>query len=156
MLRPLPLVLATALAVSGCARLAESRFNPLNWFGAATAAAAPRGPLVPAGQGGTYDLRQPIAAVTDLVAERDGDGAILRATGIAATQGWHNAQLVPLGVADGVATYAFRVEPPETAQPAGPEAARTITVARRLDAADLAGIAAIRVQGQTNTREIRR
>lgn len=155
MLRALPLALAVAIAVTGCARLAESRFNPLNWFGA-SAAAAPRGPLVPSGQGGTFDARQPIAAITDMAVERDGDGAILRATGVAAAAGAFNAQLVPVGVEGGVATYEFRVQMPEAGQPAGPDAARTITVARRLDPADLAGIAVIRVQGQTNAREARR
>lgn len=155
-MRPLPLALAVIIAVSGCARIAESRFNPLNWFGGSAEAAAPRGPLVPAGQGGTFDARQPITAITDMVIERDGDGAILRATGVAATQGAYNAELVLLGVAAGVARYEFRVQFPEAAQAVGPDAARTVTVARRLDAADLAGISVIQVQGQSNAREVRR
>lgn len=154
MLRPLPLLLAAALAATGCARLAESRINPLNWFGGSRPVAAQAGhvPLVPEGQGGTYDLRQPIAQVTDMAIERTDSGAILRATGLAPAQGYHNAQLVLVGRENGVLTYEFRVAPPP-APTGGPQA---ITVARTLNAGDLAGITAVRVLAQANAREARR
>jgi hypothetical protein len=151
MTRALPLILALAVALPGCARLAESRLNPLNWFGPSVPSAA-QGPLVPEGASATYDLRQPVAQVTGMAIEPTVSGAILRATGVAPGQGWFNAQLVETGRADGVLTYDFRVEAP--AAPGGGQ--QVVTVARSLDAADLAGISVIRVQGQSNAREARR
>ena len=151
MTRALPLILALAVALPGCARLAESRLNPLNWFGPSVPSAA-QGPLVPEGAAATYDLRQPVAQVTDLAVEPTVSGAILRATGVAPGQGWFNAQLVETAREGGLVTYEFRLEAPAT--PRGGQ--QTITVARSIDAADLAGVSVIRVQGQQNAREARR
>lgn len=152
------ILIVTVLALAGCARLAESRLNPLNWFGPSLAAPADPAtrPLVPPGQGGQYDLRVPIAEITEMAIEPSATGAILRATGIATTQGQFNAQLVLTGREGGVLTYEFRVEMPPLPQPQGAVPTRTITVARALDVADLAGISVIRVTGQTNAREARR
>jgi len=151
MKRALPLILAVAVALPGCARLAESQLNPLNWFGRSVPSAA-QGPLVPEGASATYDLRQPVAQVTDMAVEPTVSGAILRATGIAPGQGWFNAQLVETSRADGVLTYEFRAEAP----PAPGAGQQSVIVARSIDAANLEGISVIRVQGQTNAREARR
>ena len=92
----LPLLLRTALATTGCARLADSRINPLNWFGSSqSSSVTPTGelrPLVPANRTTKVtDERGAIAQVSALRIERTPDGAIMRATGIASTQGQFNA-----------------------------------------------------------------
>lgn len=147
MLRPLPLLLIAALALSGCARLAQSRLNPANWFGPSRpAAAAPVQQVV-------QDSRLPIAQVTRFVIEPTESGAILRATGTAPGQGWHNARLVRVQGEDGVLTYEFRAEPPPQGVTSG---VQVITAARSLRQGDLAGVSRVRVTGQQNAREARR
>ncbi|MCC7319367.1 MAG: hypothetical protein IT542_00155 [Rubellimicrobium sp.] len=149
MLRPLPLLLIAALALPGCARLSQSRLNPLNWFGPSqSAAAAP----VPAPRATTYDLRVPVADVVAMAVEPTESGAILRATGTMPGAGWFNAALVRIADEGGTVTYEFRAEAP----PAPGAGLQTITVARALSDADLAGTARIRVTGATNSREARR
>jgi hypothetical protein len=158
MLRRLPLILGMALILAGCARLAESRLNPFNWFGPSTSIAvmSPDGelrPLVPEGQQRvTLDSRGLIAEVTDLVIDRSADGAIVRATGLAATPGHYNAQLVRTGLDAGVLTLEFRVAAPDQRPAAGAVATRTITVATRISNAELASVRTVRVVGQGNIR----
>jgi hypothetical protein len=156
--RALTLVLIAVLALPGCARLAQSRFNPLNWFGpavASTPAEAALRPLVPAGAV-ARDSRTLIGSVIGLTIDRTADGGILRATGLAPTQGYYNAELVLTGSAAGVLTYEFRVAAPAAGEPQGDPASRTIQAARVLSVAELAGIAAIEVLGATNAQTLRR
>lgn len=162
MLRPLPLMLCAALAVGGCARLAESRINPLNWFGRSVEVLAPASaeatrPLVPPGRATVIvDARQPVLSVRGMAVDRMPDGAIVRATGVTATQGWFNAQLVRRGLENGVLTLEFVAEAPPAPAGTGAEATRQITAATRLSEADLAGVRVIRVRGAQNAREARR
>lgn len=154
----LTLMLCLALAVAGCARIADSRLNPLNWFGSSRPVAnldenGQVRPLVPAGSfTRVVDQRGLIAQVTAMEVARNPQGAIVRATGVASAQGGFNAQLVPVDVSGGVLTLAFRVERPAGFQPGGSVASRTISVARLIPADELAGIRAIRVQGAQNAR----
>jgi hypothetical protein len=158
MLRPATLTLCLILTVSGCARLADSRLNPLNWFGRSTAVAAttPTGelrPLVPEGRRvQVVDGRVLIDTIADMSVDRNPGGAILRATGVAATQGFYNAQLVLRSAENGVLTYDFRVEAPAGFEAIGTEASRRITAAVALDDARLAGVRRIVVQGARNAR----
>lgn len=162
----LSLILGLGLLLPGCARLADSRFNPLNWFGGSTPVASvqadgtPR-PLLPEGGGGTVaDARATIDQILDVQIERTTSGAILRATGLAATQGFYNAELVLVPVQSGSdtgdITYEFRVAAPAGFEAIGTEASRRITVALTLSAAELAGIRSITVQGLQNGRTTRR
>jgi len=147
MLRPLPLLLIAALALSGCGRLAQSRLNPANWFGPSRP--APAAPV----QAATPDSRVTVAQVGTMAIEPTESGAILRATGIMPGQGWFNARLVRVDSGPGTLAYAFRAEPPPGGAGAGQQA---ITAARSLSHADLAGITQVRVLGQDNLREARR
>jgi hypothetical protein len=157
----LPLLLCAALATTGCARLADSRINPLNWFGSSqSSSVTPTGelrPLVPANRTTKVtDERGPIAQVSALRIESTPDGAIMRATGIASTQGQFNAQLVEVSNSGGVLTFAFRLEaaPGVTAQ--NSSFSRQVTVAKALSFGDLAGVRTIRVQGANNQRSASR
>ena len=149
----LGLAICAGLALSGCARIAKSRLNPLNWFGSArpVSAAASGEPLVPAdAMAVVADARVPIAQVTDVRVEREARGAIVRATGVADRGGVFNAQLVRRGVENGVLVYDFRVQLPPAAEPAPTVRARTVTVADRLSEGELAGISGVRVRAAGN------
>lgn len=156
----LPLLLCATLAVTGCARIADSRLNPLNWFGQPTSAPLTASgeirPLVPANRTTrVVDGRGAIQSVTGLVIEKAPNGAIVRATGVASTQGQFNAQLVPVSNESGTLTLVFRIEGVANA-PTNSAFSRQVTVARVLTFTDLAGVRTIRVQSATNQMSSRR
>lgn len=153
-LAPIPklaLILALALGLSGCAKIGQSRLNPLNWF----RSGQPTMPVtlyVP-----KDDQRILVAKVLALKIDRNLNGAIIRATGLPPTQGWWKADLVKVDQEDATKiVYEFRLYPPVTPEAAGAEASRRITVARSLSNVQLEGIDTIVVQGATNALSARR
>jgi hypothetical protein len=147
---------ALPVALSGCARLRQSRLNPLNWFGgsrrrqtrsAATAAE-------------TADGRQLVREVTEMVVEQVPGGAIVRATGLPPTQGWWLAELKSdtRGRPDekGVVTYRFLVHQPLTQSRVSTPQSRELTAAVFLSDIRLEAISEIVVLGETNSRASRR
>lgn len=159
MLRTTLISTAIFLTVAGCARLSESRINPLNWFGGSRnvvstpADPANRTPLVPtAGRGVIVDNRPFVTSITALSVDRSPTGAIVRATAIAPTQGFFNAELVFGGVENGVLLLNFRAQAPQVPDVPGTPRSREINAGYVIDAAQLAGIRSIRVQGATNAR----
>ncbi len=157
MQRRIVLLLCLSLTVAGCARLADSRLNPLNWFGRSTETRlvdpADRKPLVPVGKRtATIEGRALIAQIESLQVDRTPGGAIVTATGIAGSQGFFNAQLVRAGIDNGVLVYDFRVESPPGFEVTGTVSSRRISVADMLTSAELAGIRGIQVRGATNSR----
>lgn len=158
-MRLFPVLLIAALATSGCARLAESRINPLNWFGGSRVAepsTGPLEPLVPANRDGLFDGRSLVAEIVSVSLDRTPDGGILRASGRATSQGWFNAELVLTGVEGGVATFAFRAEAPSGFSGTGSASSRLITAATTLSLSELSGVRSLRVQGAGNSRTVRR
>ncbi|NNU80608.1 hypothetical protein HMH01_09190 [Halovulum dunhuangense] len=87
-------------------------------------------------------------------------GVIIRASGIASTQGYFGARLAPVngGLPDeaGVVTYEFRVLPPETVEPTGTDTQRRLIVATFVPDADLAEVRGFRVVARTNSVDLRR
>jgi len=161
MLRKLAIVVGLAAALSGCARVSESRLNPLNWFNPAPAttneAAIQRKPLVPTQTEVTVvDARVLIESLVSASLETSGSGAILRATGVAASQGYFNAELVLVGASNGVLTYDFSVERPAGYEAVGSANSRQITVATVIDAAVLRGVKAVDVRGANGTKRLSR
>lgn len=150
----LPLTLCLTLAAAGCARIAETRLNPFNWFGSsqATAPVDASGqvqPLVPAGaETQVVDARVLVSQVVSMEVARSPSGAIVRATGLAPAAGAFNAQLVPVRFDGGTLVLAFRVE-----LPAAPVSGnRQVTAARLIPFDELATIRSVQVQGQQNAR----
>lgn len=149
--------IAAALTLTGCARVAESRFNPMNWFGRSQEVVvvdpADRQPLIPANRQTTIvDGRSLVQSVSALRVDRTPTGAIVRATGLAPTQGFYNAELVNGGVSNGVLTLQFRAQAPADFEPQGTPRSRQINAAYAIDAADLSGIRTIRVEAASNAR----
>lgn len=157
----LPLLLCATLTVSGCARVSESKLNPLNWFGnsqpANVSSDGTLRPLVPENRATkVVDTRGAIEQVSTLVVEKTPEGALIRATGVASTQGQFNAQLVPVSNAGGTLTLAFRIQAATEASGVTTAYSRQVTVARFMSFNELADVRTIVVQGATNARSAAR
>ena len=161
MLRKLGILVVISVALTGCARVSESKLNPLKWFDRAPEATAgetvQRKPLVPAQAEVTImDARVLIETLTSAYLEPSSDGAILRATGVAASQGYFNAELVLVDITSGVLTYDFRVERPTGYEAIGSAASRQITVATVIDAASLRRVRGVVVRGADGSKRLSR
>ncbi|MBS8225981.1 hypothetical protein [Vannielia litorea] len=157
MTKPLLAAMVLVTALSGCSRLAESRINPFNWFGGSRSEAR----AVPAAQTVTVvDRRQLVTQVTSLQVERTPGGAILTAVGLPPSQGYWDAQLVPVGPGglpqNGVMVYDFRIEQPLEFQIEGTPRSREVTVGIHLSNIELSRISRIVVRGQVNQRSTSR
>ncbi|WP_439120554.1 hypothetical protein [Marivita sp.] len=164
------LILAT-VALTGCAAINESRFNPLNWFGssqpdpaAMDVANAEVNPLIPRRRVSFFINNQPeafagrpIAEITEVLVERRPGGAIIRATGQANRVGPFDVRLIADEAASVDGTLVFDLK---ALQQAGPRStnprARQVTVGRWITDQDLAGIRTVTVRGADNARSVRR
>lgn len=165
MKKSLTVLLVGSLFLAGC----NSRLNPGNWFGAgrtvATTSDAAANSLIPQRSGmfsrpAKVDRSERIAAISELVIEREPGGAIIRTTGIGARQGAFAARLAPanpdLLPEDGVLTFDFMVLYPQSPTPVGTDLSRGVTAAFTVTNQQLDGVRAIRVRGAQNTQEARR
>jgi hypothetical protein len=142
---PIIAVLVLATALGGCARLKESRFNPLNWFGQARQTTVTTLAIAP------EDPRALVAQVTTLKVEPYPGGAIVRATGLPPTQGYWSAELVAQPLDEqGRLVFEFRVFPPPEPVAAGTPFSRQITVAAAVSDIKLRDVGTIVVQGASN------
>ncbi len=141
-----------ALLLSGCA----TNLNPFNWFGSDDEGNTVEDTtvvVIPA------DSRPLIPTVTSLVVEETPGGAIVRAVGLPAEQGWYDAALVsetrgePV---DGILTFWFRGRPPEEATRGSTVQSREVIVGRFVGNLTLAETREIRVISAGNTRSVRR
>jgi hypothetical protein len=161
MRKTIPLFICATLVLTGCARLSESRINPLNWFGgsqplAASDPSAEKRPLVGANERvQIIEQRVPIETITSVSLNRTPEGAILTATGMTAAQGYFNAQLVPVTESFDKLTFSFRAQPSPGQQDVGPVATRQITAARVITNAELRFLREIRVESMSNARTLR-
>lgn len=173
MRKTLSILLISTLTLTACGAVRESRVNPFNWFGQARSVPTQKentNPLIPEKQGiGLFaGLREqdaiyagrPFEQVTDLTIERVPGGAIIRATGLAARQGYYAVQLTPENEdelpVDGVLTYRLEGVRPNTNTNVGTEPTREVIAARRLTDQEMAGVRSIRVEGQLNALVSRR
>ena len=148
---PLVMVLLVVASVSGCAKIRESRINPFNWFGTAQPAAPATLYTAPG------DARALVGQVTVMKVEPFQGGAIVRATGVPETQGYYDAELVPLPVDDkGKLVFEFRIFPPAIPAAAGTPYSRQVTVAAAISDIKLQGVGTIVVQGASNALSARR
>jgi hypothetical protein len=153
-------MLALTLTLSACAAVRESRFNPLNWFGQSEARAArsvPADAYAP-----TPDPRPLVDQVIAMAVEPIPGGAILRVTGLPPTQGFWEAELVPVEstaaapIDEGVLVFDFRIWPPPYVARAGTQPSREVEVATYLTLNDLEGVTRIVVRGARTERLTRR
>ncbi|WP_147124671.1 hypothetical protein [Shimia ponticola] len=138
-----------AATTAGCARVAESPINPMNWFSrdnTAPVAPADIKPLVPERRVvRSIDNRALVQQVTSLEVIPTSGGAIVQATGVASNAGTFSAQLVQRARSGGVLSYEIR-----TFAGGGGGGSR-VSVAEFVSNGDLAGITRIEVSSATNT-----
>lgn len=173
MRKTLSILLISTLTLTACGAVRESRINPFNWFGQSRSEAIqPKkntNPLIPTKSGGIFaGLRaqdaiyegRPFEQVTNLTIERIPGGAIIRATGLAARQGYYSVQLTPANEdelpVDGVLTYRLEGVRPTQNTAIGTKPTREVIAARRLTDQELRGVRSIRVEGQLNALVSRR
>ncbi|MEM8803240.1 MAG: hypothetical protein AAGF55_11965 [Pseudomonadota bacterium] len=153
-LRPIAVFLVTATVLSGCATVSESRLNPFNWFGSSESSEAPAAAPVDV----NADPRPLVEQVTGLTIEVTPSGAIIRATGLPPTQGWHIAELVAVNdrPVDGVLQYRFHAVAPLDPTPVSTVESRELRVADAISEAELAATRVIQVIGARNIQTVRR
>lgn len=166
MLRQMVVISLVAVGLTGCAAVKESRFNPLNWFGAAEDVVvtedgqqvrvlptlAPR-----VGYPSFTDTRPLVPSVDQLSIAKSASGGIITASATLPALGYYDAQLVPVPADKaGVLQLEFRIRPPATNQGVGSAHQRTITAARSLSFEELAGISRIVVIGANGAKQVRR
>lgn len=173
MRKTLSILLISTLTLTACGAVRDSRVNPFNWFGQSRSepiqAREQTNPLIPERSGGLLRglrerdaqyLGRPFEQVTDLTIERVPGGAIVRATGLAARQGYYAVQLTPANEdelpVDGVLTYRLEGVRPSSNTPVGTTPTREVIAARRLTDQDLSGVRSIRVEGALNALVSRR
>ena len=171
MRKSVTLLLVASLAVSACG-FRDSRLNPANWFGRGQSVpvetAANTNPLIPQRAGLFAGFRPepeaydgvPFEQVSGLVIERVPGGAVIRATGLAARQGYYEVRLIPdtedETPVDGVLGYTLESLRPATRTAVGTPPTREVVAARKVTDQQLAGVRAIRVAGQFNAQIARR
>ncbi len=153
--KPLLAALALVLALGACGSVRESRLNPFNWFGReSTETLAPSG-----GWQTEIDRRALVPVVTEMEVIRTTGGALLRASGLTATQGWWDVELRPINrgrPVDGALIYEFVVAAPRVPMPASTEASRTVTAAVKISNERMAGVRRVVVRGEQNARSVNR
>lgn len=162
--------LAASLMLTACGSMRDSGLNPFNWFGRSrsepvSAESGPVNPLIPQRGGGIFARRAepeyfapPVDTIADLAVERVAGGAIIRAKGIAATQGSWDARLVKDEEAstETVLVYTLMARKTNLRELVGPAHSREVVVAKHLTDSDLAGIRTIRVKGARNVHSTTR
>ena len=176
MRKTLTALLVATFALGACGTIRDSRANPFNWFGPARPAAPPvreatpaTNPLIPESNSLFSNvlpraeedyMGRPFDQVTDLTIEPVPGGAIVRVTGRAARQGVYAVQLTPTNEdeepVEGVLTYRLEGVEPDFNTRIGTQPTREVIAARKLTDQQLAGVTAIRVEGQRNAVVARR
>ena len=151
---PVIALLVVGLALSGCATVRESRFNPRNWFGGSTEEQPTLGPTQ-----SVIDNRALVPQVSALSIERTSSGAIVRAEAVMPEAGWWDPELVPENhgrPVGGVMTFRFVAAAPREAVPGANPALRTVTAVYAMSEAQLEVSSEIVVTGAQNSRRARR
>ncbi len=148
--------IAVLVLLGGCGGVRQSALNPFTWF----QGSASEPTLVPEGGFPSQtDNRPLVAQVTQLAVEPAQGGAIVRAVGLPATQGWWDAELRPdgeLAPVDGELLLRFVVAAPRGATPAGPPRSRELSAGVFVPNSTLATTRRITVVGAEGARSITR
>ncbi|WP_136441522.1 hypothetical protein [Pacificoceanicola onchidii] len=167
MKKSVSILVLSALVLTSCGTIRESRFNPLNWFGRSTsqpvATDGEVNPLIPRravsifrDNGEEAYRGSLIGEVTELLIERRPGGAIIRATGITNRQGPFDLRLVKVDAESDADTLTLDFRALQVPGPRGSDLSRTYTAALWMTDQDLFGVREIRVKGARNVRTSRR
>ncbi len=166
-IRTLASVACAMLVLAGCSRVSDSQWNPLGWLGGGSSepqTLTPEGGYPTASQDG----RLPVARVTSAKWEPLYEGRLLVVTGLAASKGWWNVELIPevpmprgriRGDENGVLRQRLVGVPPQpdpfaAANPANP-ASDTITAGMTLSTAAMSSLREVVISGAGNSISLR-
>lgn len=166
----LPLLLLATVFIAGC----STRANPVNWFDNDPPEKdnftdiEETNPLIPEDSGSFFQSGReererykgvPINRVTEVKIERVPGGVIIKARGLAETQGVYAARLTPANPdevpEDGVIVYRLEARNNPEMITQGPEVTREVIVGRKRTIQELGGARRIRVESATNALEAR-
>lgn len=169
MFKPVAVVLLSALVLTSCGTVRESRLNPFNWFGRSTSTPVATvesdvNPLIPRRRASVFRNNESDAAytgwdigeVSEMLVERRPGGAVIRATGVSDRQGPFEVRLVKIEEESDAQTLTYALRGIQPRGPRGTDWSRTLTAATWLTDNELAGIRTIRVRGARNIRAVRR
>jgi hypothetical protein len=152
-MRPTARTLAALVALAllaGCAGLSQSRLNPMNWFGPRDKTYSEFSTERP------VDPRPLIEIVQDVTIEPLPAGALVRTSGLAASQGYWMADLIVNKVDEtGNLVIEFRAIPALAGAAVSTPRSREITAAVSLRADTLASAKRITVRGAQNEKSAR-
>jgi hypothetical protein len=151
--KPLFAALSIVLLLAACGSGNRTWYNPFGWFGGSQEADLS---LLDATMGTDKDRRPMVDQVLSLSVDQIPGGAIIRATGLPATQGYWAADLIEEPGEEGRLTYRFVIIPPLDQARVSTPPSREVTVATSVTDRDLEGIREIVVLGQRNARSTRR
>lgn len=135
-------------ALAGCG-LGQTRLNPFTLFGSQRVERIETVRAVAA--------RPVVDQVVSLEVAPTPSGAIVSVVGLPPTQGYWEADLVPVPSADpGVLVLDFAILPPLAPRPAGTQPSREVLAGAVFTTQELAGIRTIVVQGARNRRSVSR
>ncbi len=136
----------------------EGKLNPFNWFKNDRAQNQNEIRTLAPGRGYGFatETRPMVDQVTALSIEKTATGAIIRATALTPTQGYHSADLVLMpSTKAGEVSFQFRARPPAQPFRTGPTHLREIVVGFAISQAQLRGIRRINIIAARNSRSIR-
>ena len=146
-------LLLVAGLLGGCSTIGGLTSRVTGLFGGDEAQPAARAETVPAEVAAAApDPTVLLPNVELLAADRGRQGVILRAEGMAPTQGYHSPELRSLGAvgADGLATVELRAAPPAEPHPVGAPATRVLSVGRFYSNRELRDIRSFRIVAAGN------
>ncbi len=167
MVRAVSVLLLSALVLTSCGGLRDSRLNPMNWFGRGVSepvsASAEVNPLIPrrrasifrSSQDDSYQGRL-VGEISELLIERRPGGAVIRASAVANRQGPFEVRLVKNEAESDADTLTYDFRALQQPGRVGSEWSRTVSAGIWLTDNELAGIREIRVRGQRNVQVSRR
>ena len=146
------MALLLVATTASCGRVAESRLNPMNWFGRSENTVVSAQPVA-------TDPRNLVSQVLSLRVEQVPGGAIVHATGLPPRQGFYNGELVQVSrgaESGGVLSFEFRTASPFTTTRVGTQQSREVIVGRFVSQQTLGSVSQIRVTGARNALTVRR
>jgi hypothetical protein len=161
-------LVVSALVLTSCGTVRESRLNPFNWFGRSHSTAvanstAAANPLIPQRRASILRPEAPaysgqlIGEISELLIERRPGGAVIRVSGVADRLGPFEAKLVKNEDETDADTLTYDMRAYQPANPTSQsEWPRTVTVAVYLTDQEMRDIREIRVKSARNVQTSRR
>lgn len=165
--KPISVLVLSALVLTSCGTVRESRLNPFNWFGNAKSTpvevSEEINPLIPRRRASVFRQTRDesyqgwaVEEVSDLRIERRPGGAIITAIGVPDQQGAFEVKLVKVEDESDAATLTYEFAALQPNARTGTVASRQVTAAVWLTDNELAGIRTIRVKARRNVLSSRR